>query len=179
MTFDKDEYTDKKHLLIIGNSEEQRKKYVDNIISNSNKVIYRLERNLNSFYEYIDEVRNVFPFIPYNWDEQNPKKWTLNQVWDFHLDWTYDTINILIVFEEFDKIEDNWKTEIIRHYFTTSYCQEKANKSKLNFQLILTLKEENELVTKVISKFALNEDEKRTEEQIIDGKLKIINLDWQ
>ncbi|WP_282068312.1 hypothetical protein [Olleya namhaensis] len=179
MTFDKEKYTDKKHLLIVGKSENERKKYVDNIISTSDKVIYRFKRNLKDFDEYIEEVRNIFPFIPYSWDEQNPKKWTLNQIWDFHLDWTDNTFNILIVLEEFDEIEDNWKTEIIRDYFTTSYDQEKENKSNLNFQLILTLEKENELIKNVISEFGLNENEKRTEEQIINGKLKIINLEWE
>lgn len=179
MIFDKEKYTDKKHLLIVGKSEKERKNYVENIISTSNKVIYRFKRHINDFDEYIEQVRNIFPFIPFNWDEQNPKKWTLNQIWDFHLDWTDDTFNILIILEEFDEIEDNWKTEIIRDYFITSYNQEEIGKSNLNFQLILTLKQENELIKNAVSKFGLNENEKRTKEQIINGKLKIINLEWE
>lgn len=177
MTFHQEKYTDKKHLLIVGKSEKERKNYVDNIISSSNKVIYRFERNLNNFDEYLEQVRNIFPFIPYNWDEQNPKKWTLNQVWDFHFDWTDDTNSILIILEEFEKIEDEWKIEIIRDYITTSYDQEEANKSNLNFQLIFTLPEENELLQKVISQFALNENEKRTEEQVVKGKWEVVNLE--
>jgi hypothetical protein len=179
MIFKEEKYTDKKHLLVVGKTEKERVKYVDNIISNSDKVIYRIKRNLNNFDEYIEQVRNIFPFIPHNWNEQNPKKWTLDQIWDFHLDWTDDTNSILIILEEFEKIEDDWKTEIIRNYFTTSYDQEKNNQPNLNFQLILTLQEENELMKKVISKFGLNENEKRTEKQVVEGKLKIINLEWE
>ncbi|MFD2034020.1 hypothetical protein ACFSKL_04415 [Belliella marina] len=177
MPLDKIKYTDKKHILIVGKSEKERKDYVDDIIATTDKVVYRFERNLNDFDEYIEQVRNLFPFIPYNWNEQNPKKWTLNQIWDFHLDWTDDTFNILIILEEFDKIEDNWKTEIIRDYFTTTYDQEKARKSHLNFQLILTLPEENQLIKNVVSEFGKDVNEKRSEEQIIHGKLEVINLE--
>ena len=168
-----------KHLLIVGKSEIERKKTVDKLVATSDKVIYRLQPNLISFDNYIEEVRNKFPFIPLGWNEQNKKKWTLNQIWDFHLDWTDDTFNILIILEEFNKIEENWKTEIIRDYFITSYYQEKERKSKVNFQLILTLQEEGDLIEKVTSLIGFSENEKRTEEQVINGKLKIINLDWE
>jgi len=178
MTIQQEKLTEKKHYLIVGKSEIERKKHIDSLISYSNRVRYRFERNLNSFDDYIEQVRRVFPFIPYNWDEQNPKKWTINQVWDFHLDWTYDTNNILVILEEFEKIEDKWKIEIIRDYFTTSYDQEEASKSNLNFQLILSLPEENELIQQVISKFVLKENDKRTGEQVVLAKLEIINLEW-
>lgn len=173
-----EEYTHRKHILVIGQSDKDRKKYIDEIITKSDKAIYRFKRGITSFRDYIKQVRKIFPFIPLDWNIQNPKKWTLNQIWDFHLDWTNNTSNVLIVLEEFQKIEEEWKIAIVKDYFTTSYYQEKANKSNLNFQLIITLPEESELIEKVAFEFGLNENEKRDSNQIIKGKLKIINLDW-
>lgn len=174
-----EKYNEKKHFLIIGKTEKERKRYVDLITSKSNRVIYRFKQNLKSFNDYIEQVRNIFPFIPISWDEQNPKKWTLNQIWDFHLDWTDDTKSILIVLEEFEKIEENWKVQVLRDYFTTSYEQEQIGNSSLNFQLILTLPDEVDLIKKVTSALGTRENEKRTKEQIMKGKLEILNLDWK
>lgn len=122
----------------------------------------------------------MFPFVPLGWDEQNPKKWTLNQVWDFHLDWTDDAKSILIIIEEFENIEDNWKQEIIRDYFTASYDQETEGNSWLNFQLILTLPQfDSDLMEKVINDLGLRENEKRTQKQVIEGKLLVVDLDLE
>lgn len=175
MTFSNKE---NKHLLIIGNSKLKRKKYVDELISKTNKVVYRFQYNLNSFDNYIEQVREIFPFVPLGWKEQNPKKWSLDQIWDFHLDWTNYTSGILIILEEFEKIEEEWKMEIIRDYLITSYWQEKEKTSKLNFQLIITLRDKKDLIEKIIPKIGLHKNEKRTQEQVVKGKLEVINLDW-
>lgn len=169
---------DKKHLLIVGKSEEARREFVNRLLETSNKQIYKFPANIERFDQYIEQVRKLFPFIPVNWDEQNPKKWTLNQVWDFHLDWTNNTHSILIVIEEFGKMEEGWKIEILRHYLSTSYDQEQPNKTDLNFQLIVTQQEEDHLVDKLSSVFGLKEHEKRTAKQVIQGKLEVVNLDW-
>ena len=167
----------KKHLLVIGKSEKERHEFVDNVVETSSKQVYRFPTNIKNYYEYIDQVRTLFPFIPINWEEQNPNKWTYNQVWDFHLDWTDNTHSILIVIEEFGKMEEKWKVAILRDYLTTSYNQEAPNKSHLNFQLIVTQQEEDNLVEKLSAVFGLNENESRTAQQVILGKLEVINLD--
>ncbi|EAZ79939.1 hypothetical protein ALPR1_14959 [Algoriphagus machipongonensis] len=169
---------EKKHLLIVGKSEKERREFVDQLVGNSSKVIYRFPANIQGFDQYIDQVRTLFPFIPVNWYEQNPKKWTTNQVWDFHLDWTENTHSILIVMEEFGLMEEDWKIEILRHYLITSYHQEQPDKSNVNFQLILTQQEDDHLVDKLSSVIELKENEKRSARQMIEGKLKIVNLDW-
>nr|WKN34900.1 hypothetical protein K4G66_21225 [Tunicatimonas sp. TK19036] len=169
---------DKKHLLIVGKSERERHDFVNRLISTSNKQTYKFPPHIERFDQYIDQVRKLFPFVPIYWNEQNPKKWTINQVWDFHLDWTNNTHSILIVIEEFGKMEKEWKIEILGHYLTTSYDQEHPNKSNLNFQLIVTQQEEDHLVDKLSSVLELRDREKRTNKQVIQGKLQVINLNW-
>lgn len=166
-----------KHILVVGKTPLERHEFVEGFILESNKEIYRLKSNLKSFEEYIENVRYSFPFIPSNWSEQNPKKWTLNQVWDFHLDWTHDTKGILIIIEEFGKMEEKWKTEIIRDFIMTSYYQEEPNKNYSNFQVIISMDSESNLIEQITSSIGLLENEKRNEHQILKGKLTVIDLD--
>ena len=166
-----------KHLIVVGKSEVERHQFVQHLIETSSKLVYKFPPGIKSFDEYIEHVRRIFPFIPVNWDEQNPNKWTLNQVWDFHSDWTDNTHSILMVIEEFGKMEEEWKIEILRHYLSTSYYQEEPGKSYPNFQLIVTQDEDDDIIDKIIPSFGLKEDEKRTEKQIIEGKMDLINLE--
>lgn len=168
---------DRKHLLIVGGKKDDRHKFLNDLLSGTNKEVYRLSPNLRTFDEYIEQIRKLFPFVPTNWKEQNPTNWTRNQVWDFHLDWTENTHSILIIIEEFGDMESAWKVKIIRDYIQTSYYQEEQNKGLPNFQLIVTLDKDDGLVENLIPIFGLNDNETRTEEQVIMGKLKIIDLD--
>jgi hypothetical protein len=166
----------RKHVLVVGKSSADRSKFADGIIAASNKVLYRFPKEIRSFDEYIEQVRTLFPFVPKAWHEQNPKKWTRNQVWDFHLDWTDNTHSILIIIEEFGGMEESWKTEIIRDYLTKSYDQEQPNRAGLNFQLIVTQEQEDGLVERLSESIGLNEDEKRTGMQVVLGKLQVVDL---
>ncbi|QHT70022.1 hypothetical protein GXP67_26940 [Rhodocytophaga rosea] len=168
---------DRKNLFVVGKSAADRQRFVDNIVATTNKVVYRFPPNIRSFDNYIEQVRRLFPFVPTNWHEQNPKKWTRNQVWDFHLDWTNNTHSILIVIEEFGKMEENWEIEIIRDYLQKSYYQEQINNPLVNFQLIVTQEEDEGIVEKLSAIFGLKENEKRTSNQVISGKLQVINLE--
>ncbi|MCZ8214834.1 MAG: hypothetical protein O9262_01275 [Cyclobacteriaceae bacterium] len=167
---------DKKHILIVGQNANNRLKFLNELIAGTNKVVYRFPPDLKTFDDYIEQVRELFPFIPATWEEQNPKKWTSSQVWDFHLDWTGSTHSILILLEEFGQMEASAKFEIIRDYLQTSYYQERQHDSRLNFQLIIT-QEKDDLIENLIPIFGLNEHETRTAEQVILGKLKTIDLD--
>ncbi|MDD2797860.1 MAG: hypothetical protein PHV20_04630 [Bacteroidales bacterium] len=165
-----------KHLLIIGENFNDRHKYINELVKDTNKIIYRFQPNIQTFDKYIEQVRKLFPFIPTNWKEQNPNKWTRNQVWDFHLNWTEKTHSILIIIEELGQMEENWRLEIIRHYMTTSYHQEYQNIEKINFQLIISQDSDDDLIEKLVPIFGLKDNEKRSELSIILGKLTIINL---
>jgi hypothetical protein len=165
-----------KHLLIIGKDFKDRHIYINELVKETNKIIYKFQPNIQTFDEYIEQVRKLFPFIPTNWKEQNPNKWTINQIWDFHLDWTENTHDILIIIEEFGQLEENWRLEIIRDYLTTSYYQECKNVEKINFQLIISQDSDDDLIEKLVPIFGLKENEKRTIRDIILGKLAIIDL---
>lgn len=167
----------RKHIIIVGRKHDDRRKFLNDLIASTDKQVYRLSPNLRTFDDYIEQVRKIFPFVPTDWKEQNPKNWTRNQIWDFHLDWTENTHSILIIIEEFGEMEPDWKVKIIRDYIQTSYYQEGKSNGQLNFQLIVTQDKDGDLIAKMIPIFGLTENEKRTEEQVILGKLKVINLD--
>ena len=168
---------DKKHILIVGKTQVDRSEFLNGLIAGTNNLVYRFPPFLRTFDEYIEEVKKLFPFVPANWKKQNPKKWTKDQVWDFHLDWTEYTHSILIIIEEFGEMEAPWKVEIIRDYIQKSYYQEGQHNGRPNFQVIVTLDKDYNLVEKIIQAFGLTDKETRTEEQVILGKLKIIDLD--
>lgn len=168
---------ERKHLVIVGKKADDRLRFLKDLVAGTNKQVYRFPPKLQTFDEYIEQVRKLFPFVPANWEEQNPNKWTRNQVWDFHLDWTEATHSILIILEEFGEMDTDWRHKIIRDYLQTSYNQEEQNDARLNFQLIVTQDKDDGLVEKMASILGLNETEKRTEVQVILGKLKIIDLD--
>ncbi|MFZ1789116.1 MAG: hypothetical protein WAT92_12415 [Saprospiraceae bacterium] len=74
-------------------------------------------------------------------------------------------------------MEAPWKVEIIRDYIQKSYFQEGQHNGRPNFQVIVTLDKDDNLVEKIIQAFGLTDNETRTEEQVILGKLKIIDVD--
>jgi hypothetical protein len=168
---------DKKHLLIVGKSKTERRTFLNNIISATDKIIYRFPADIRTFDEYIEQVRILFPFIPINWHEQNPKKWTRNQVWDFHLDWTNNSHSILIIIEEFGSMDESWKLEILRAYIMKSYYDEKKKAYKSSFQLIITQEQEENIINQLSEMVSLNEGERRTGIQMVLGKLKVIDLE--
>lgn len=62
-------------------------------------------------------------------------------------------------------------------YLATSYYQEEPHKGQLNFQLVLTMENEDGVLGKISPHFGLKENEKRSAEQVVYGKIEIINLE--
>lgn len=170
----------KKSLLIVGGGKAKRKTLVNQLVSEiPYSGLYRFLSGLTTFDAYIKEVRKKFPFIPMSWNKPKPYWNNINRVWDFHLDWVIDAKNILITLEELDQMETNWKYAIINSYLTQAYKNERVErKGHICFRLILTFDvlEEGFFEQLKISG-GVKEKGNRTEQEVIYGKLAIINLD--
>lgn len=164
----------KKHLFITGKSEKERSSLIDEISKQMNMQIYRFNSKTNSFESYIKQVDKLFPYKIV--DYHKGKKWNLDQIWDVHLDWMFNNYNNLIILEEFDKLPQNWSVEILRDYLQKSYELETKGSNKINFRLICSLENIDKILVNLTNSIRLNENEKRTSEQFINGKIKIYHI---
>ncbi|WP_235299769.1 hypothetical protein [Portibacter marinus] len=171
----------KKSLLIHSIPKGKRKFLLDTIEENLKpQTVIRLSEPHLDFDAYIQSVKSKFPFIPPNWNEPN-KYWdNLNRVWDFHLDWTEYSNNVVILLEDIDNLEDSWKYEIISDYITQIYRNEYGNKiNRVSFRFIIILSEIEELFwEKVRIIGGPTNSDRRTEEQIIKGLVELIDANW-
>ncbi len=102
------EKLNKKHLLIIGGTNVQRQKLIDEIIKGSNYEFFRFPKQMRTIDDYIDFVRKEKLYQP--WYSKKGKFGT-NQVLDFHRDWISEN-NSLVVMEEFQEMEQIWKMDL-------------------------------------------------------------------
>lgn len=163
------DFISKKHLLIVGGTAMKRKKYITEIIENSNYETFRFPSGMKTLYDYLDFVRKKDLYTP--WYEKKGKHGT-NQVLDFHRDWLRDN-NSLVVLEEIQEMEEDWKVELIRYYLEAVIIRKKGD---TNIHLIISQDEEGDLMEKLSHKIFVQENNKRTKMQIVEGAMKVIDV---
>lgn len=82
----------KKHLLIIGKTEIERKNFVTKLIQLSNYETYRFPSKMKLFDDYFDSMKKMKLFKP--WYES--KSYNGNAIWDFHRDWISESNSLLV-----------------------------------------------------------------------------------
>ncbi len=167
----KDEIIDilnKKHLLIVGKTEIERRNFVSYIIENVNYQTFRFPSNMRLFDEYYDFIKKEQLYKP--WYEA--KSYNRNQILDFHWDWIAEN-NSLLVLEEFDFMEEKWKIELLRIFLNET---ENRKKGENRIKVLLSQDNENGLIDKLSNVINMKEYEKRTKRQIIEQNLKLINI---
>ncbi len=70
----------KKHLLIIGKTETERRKFVNDLIQSVNLEVFRFPSNMKLFDEYYDFIKRERLYSPWN----DAKSYNGNQILDFH-----------------------------------------------------------------------------------------------
>jgi len=162
----------------MGGTQQNRSQWVKAWLETTNKQVYRLAPGLRTYYDYLEQVQAVFPFIPPHEEARvpPPHRWSYAQVWDYHLYFTHFTTEVLFVLEEFGDMEEEWKIEFLRDYASTSYEQEVTKGSKPRFQLIVTLPEVGDLLERLGEHLHLPSEESRTGLQVVYGKFEVINL---
>jgi hypothetical protein len=160
----------KKHLLIVGKSESERQSLINKIIETTNFEPFRFPKNMKSIYDYIDFIKKEKLYKPWY---QKKGNFNTNQILDFHWDWISDNNNSLIIMEEFDSMEEIWKIELLRIYLNEIENRKKGEK---NIHLIISQERENELIEKLSKVISMRENERRTEKQIVEQNLELIEI---
>ncbi|MDH7447554.1 hypothetical protein [Aquimarina sp. 2201CG14-23] len=159
----------KKHLVIVGKTEIERKNFVTKLIRLSNYETYRFPSKMKLFDDYFDSMKKMKLYKP--WYES--KSYNGNAIWDFHRGWISEN-NSLLVLEEIEDMEERWKFEIIRLCLNEMDYRKKGNDT---IHLIISQENENDLVDKLAkSIFPIRENERRTKRQIIEQNLEIIDI---
>jgi len=159
----------KKHLLIIGKFETERSRLISELILQTNFETFRFPKGMNSIDEYITFVRKKKLFTPWY---SKKGKFGSNQILDFHRDWISEN-NSLVVFEEFQDMEERWKLDLLDSYLSEVENRKKGQKI---IHLIISQEKEDGLIDKLSKSARLLENERRTKRQIIEGSLEIIEL---
>jgi hypothetical protein len=158
----------KKHLLVVGKSEIERRNFVSNLIENANYETFRFPSKMRLFDEYYDFVKKEHLYNP--WYES--KSYNRNQILDFHRDWIAEN-NSLLVIEECDFMEEIWKIELLIFFINET---ENRKKGQDKIKIILSQDSENGLIDKLAIVMNIKENEKRTKRQIVEQNLELINL---
>jgi len=159
----------KKHLLIIGNSEIKRSKLITQIIEQTNFETFRFPKGIKSIDEYIEFVRTKKLYEPWY---TKKGKFGSNQILDFHRDWISDN-NSLIIIEELENMEERWKVDLLKSYLNEIAIRKKGQKV---IHLIISQESENNLLQKLEEEIWIPKNDKRTKRQIIEGSLEKIEI---
>jgi hypothetical protein len=156
----------KKHLLIVGKSEIERRNFVSCIIENANYETFRFPSKMTLFDEYCDFIKKERLYKPY----YEAKSYNPNQILDFHWDWITEN-NSLLVLEEFDFMGESWKIELVRIFINE---MENRKKGQEKIKIILSQENENGLIDKLSNVMNIKENGKRTKRQIVEQNLEMI-----
>lgn len=154
----------RKNIFIIGNSEFDRSQCLNAILLRSNLEIFRFPRGMKSFTEYVETVQHKNLFSSY-YEEKG--KYTLDQIFDFHIDWLQKN-RVIIIFEDFQEMDDKWQLELLRIIFNN------LEVSKNSARVILTLNEDNGIIMKLCE--AVYATEYKSKRQIVESNLLVIEI---
>ena len=162
------------HLMVIGKSIAERKRFVVDICELANMRVLRFPSALSSFDRYLMISGTLFPHSEYEYGLRS-----LDHLWDIHLDWTHNDFDNLIVLEEFDKMENDDNITILEDYVRMSLNHERKRENRVHFRVIFSQQEENNVFEKLVDRLNKYDYGKRTAQQIVDSYIKVINLDHE
>ncbi len=159
----------KKHLLVIGKTEVDRKNFITEIIKTADYETFRFPAKMATFDDYFYAMKKMQLYEP--WYEA--KRYNGHAIWDFHEAWIYQN-NSLIVLEEVQNMEVRWKNEIIRIYINVI---DYKTKGKDTVHLIISQNEEANLIEELANSMQpIRNNERRTKKQIVEQNLQIIDI---
>ncbi|MEM6297538.1 MAG: hypothetical protein AAF740_02510 [Bacteroidota bacterium] len=154
--------------MIIGKTEIERREFINALIRDINFECFRFPPNMKSFNEYCDFIKQKKLYKPW----YKAKSYNINQVLDFHWDWISEN-NPLIIMEEFGQMEERWQIELLRIYLNKVENRKKGEKK---VHLIISQESENGLIEKLAKVISKRENERRTEKQIVEQNLEVIDI---
>jgi len=160
----------KKHLLIIGKTDTDRRNCINKVIETTDFTVFRFPKKMKTIYDYLAFVKQEKLYNPWH---ESKGSYNTNQILDFHYDWISENSNSLIIMEEFDSMEDAWKIELVKKFVDILENRKKGDK---NIHLIISQNNENNLIEELSQKIYIKEKERRTKRQIIEQHLEFIDL---
>lgn len=154
-----------KHLLICGKTEQERNRYLHHILASCDLETFRFPASMKSFNDYLKFVRSKELFSP---SYETKAKYNLNQILDFHIDWIAEN-SCLFIFEEFHKVDDKFRLEILRIMIN---ILERYKKSAV--KIIVLLEDETELIQNLNT--IVNPTQYKTQSEVVKSNLQIIAL---
>ena len=158
-------FTFQKHILIVGKTQIERYKSLNQILANCNLELIKFPVSMKSFPDYLNIVQSKKLFSSFY---ESKGKYNLNQILDFHIDWIADN-NCLFVFEEFQNIKDGFGLEIMRIMINNLEANHKSAT-----KIIMTLEDETELINNLYE--IVNETKYKTKVQVLESNLQVITL---
>lgn len=155
----------KKHILICGKSESERHQFLKKILPQSDLETIVFPKSMKRFSEYIETVQSKKLFQPYY---ENKEKYNANQILDFHIDWISEN-TCLFVLEEFQYMEDSWKSEILRLMINNPEANHQSA-----VKIVITTDDSMDLINHL--NHIVNKTDYKTKEQVVNSNLQIIDL---
>lgn len=158
----------KKHLLIIGKSEIERRNFISELLESVNLEVFRFPANMKLFDEYCDFINKEELYKPW----YRAKSYNGAQILDFHWDWISEN-NSLVILEEFGGMEERWRIELLRVYVNELENREKGEEK---IHLIISQESENGLLEKLSEVINVRENDRRTRKQVIEQNFEIMDI---
>ena len=160
----------KKQILIVGGSKDERKKVINTLIEKGNFETFRFPKSMKNIDEYLEFVRVKKLYQP--WYSKR-SKFGGNQILDFHRDWIREN-HSLVVMEEIQQMDEKWKIELLSLYINEV---EQHKKGKKFIHLIVSQDKEGDIIENLADQIYSNrKNENRTKRQIVEGNLEIIEI---
>lgn len=160
----------KKQLLITGKTVKERANFVTEIIEAAHYQTFRFPNGMETINEYLLYVEKHNLYDPWY---TKKGKFNFNQIMDFHWDWIHEN-HVLIIMEEFDRMEESWKLDLLRTYLEVVENKEKGQK---NIHILISQESEDDLVDKLSEIIRSDNPGNRSGRQIVKGSLKILELE--
>ncbi len=163
----------KNHLLIIGKTEIERKKFITELISISGFETFRFPSKMQTLDDYFNAVKKMKVYKPW----YKSTNYNNDAIWDFHREWILRSCS-LIILEELDDMEYDDKIRSILPMYINAMEEKKKGEDCIH--LIISQQSENGLIEQLTKEFFFHSDrekERRSKRQIIEQNLKIIDIE--
>ncbi len=161
------------HLLVIGKTEIERKKFITELINISGFETFRFPSKMQTIDDYFKFMKKMHLYNA--WYDAKSYNW--HAMWDFHREWILRN-NSLVVLEELDDMEYDDKIQSILPMYINAMEEKKKGEDCIH--LIISQESENGLIEQLTNCFFIHihrEKERRTKRQIIEQNLKIIDIE--
>jgi hypothetical protein len=164
-----------KNILITGNSKTERRKLIDDLISDYHNI-YRIKRDCNDLKSYVDFIKkNKLHESDWKTNSLYPPFPDLRCIYSHH-SWIRNTENEgVLVIDEIDKIDENGGY-VLRTMATTMLRLDKRKKEDGLLITIASLEDIDRFYEKMCQEIPYNYSSTRTKYQIIEQNIKIIDI---